>query len=281
LFSQRFLRKSRHPFFSHAARTGRIDMDPLRTPKLADSLAEHLERLILEGALRPGEKLAPERDLAAKLEVSRPSLREALDKLQARGLIVTNKAGNFVSHFLTPMTDPLTALFQSSDQALNDYLEYRCLIEGEAARLAASRATEVEREAIARCLEKLRAAHDLDDVAAEAETDAELHMLIYEATHNLVLLHVMRALYEMLRSDAFYNRRQLYTQAGARDELLGQHFAIAEAILARDPQAAAAAAAAHISGIAKTLNEIRDEQTRIARALRRMGRSELLAKHND
>lgn len=256
-------------------------MDPLRTPKLADALADHLEQLILEGALRPGEKLAPERELAAKLEVSRPSLREALDKLHTRGLIETNKAGNFVSRFLTPMTDPLTSLLQSSDQALTDYLEYRCLIEGEAARLAASRATDVEREAIARCLEKLREAHGLSDIAAEADTDAELHMLIYEATHNLVLLHVMRAFYEMLRSDAFYNRRQLYTQPGSRDDLLGQHFAIAEAILARDPEGAAAAAAAHINGIAKTLHEMREEETRVARALRRMGRSELLARQTD
>jgi GntR family transcriptional repressor for pyruvate dehydrogenase complex len=256
-------------------------MDPLRTPKLADALADHFEQLILEGALRPGEKLAPERELAAKLEVSRPSLREALDKLHTRGLIETNKAGNFVSRFLTGMTDPLTSLFQSSDQALGDYLEYRCLIEGEAARLAASRATDVERDAIARCLEKLREAHEANDITAEADTDAELHMLIYEAAHNLVLLHVMRALYEMLRSDAFYNRRHLYTQPGLRDHLLDQHFAIAEAILERDPEKAAAAAAAHINGIAKSLTEMREEQTRMARALRRMGRSELLARQND
>ena len=251
-------------------------MDPLRTPKLADALADRLEQLILEGALRPGEKLAPERELAAKLDVSRPSLREALDKLQGRGLIETNKAGNFVSRFLAPMTDPLTSLFQSSDQALEDYLEYRCLIEGEAARLAASRATDVERDAISRCLAKLRAAHECGDLAAEAETDAELHMLIYEAAHNLVLLHIMRALYEMLRSDAFYNRRELYAKSGSRDLLLDQHFAIAEAILARDPEAAAATA--HIKGIAHALKEMRQEETRVARALRRMGRSELLAR---
>jgi GntR family transcriptional regulator, transcriptional repressor for pyruvate dehydrogenase complex len=256
-------------------------MDPLRTPKLADALAEHLEQLILEGALRPGEKLAPERELASKLDVSRPSLREALDKLQARGLIETNKAGNFVSRFLTPMIDPLTSLFQSSEHALKDYLEYRCLIEGEAARLAATRATDVERDAIARCLQKLREAHEANDIAAEAETDAELHMLIYEAAHNLVLLHIMRALYEMLRSDAFYNRSELYAKAGSRDVLLDQHFAIAEAILARDPEAAAAAATAHIRGIASTLKEMREEETRVARALRRMGRSELLARASD
>ncbi len=179
------------------------------------------------------------------------------------------------------MTDPLTSLFQSNDQALEDYLEYRCLIEGEAARLAASRATEVERDAISRCLVRLRQAHDADDLAAEADVDAELHMLIYEAAHNLVLLHVMRALYEMLRGDAFYNRRQLYAKSGSRDLLLDQHFAIAEAILARDQDAAAAAATAHIKGIAQALKEMREEETRVARALRRMGRSELLARSHE
>jgi GntR family transcriptional repressor for pyruvate dehydrogenase complex len=256
-------------------------MDPLRTPKLADALAEHLERLILEGALRPGEKLAPERELAQRLEVSRPSLREALEKLNARGLIETSKAGNFVSSFLRPMTDPLTALLQSSDQALSDYLEFRVLIEGEAARLAALRATEVERKALERCLEKLREAHECDDLAAEADTDADLHMLIYEATHNLVLLHIMRAFYEMLRNDAFYNRRQLYAKAGAREKLLDQHIAIGAAILARDPEAAARAAAAHISGIAGALSEMRAEEARVARALRRMGRNGFLGKQGN
>ena len=107
-------------------------------------------------------------------------------------------------------------------------------------------------------------------------------MLIYEAAHNLVLLHIMRALYEMLRGDAFYNRRQLYAKSGSRDLLLDQHFAIAEAILARDPDAAAAAATAHINGHRRqALKEMREEETRVARALRRMGRSELLARSHE
>ncbi len=63
--------------------------------------------------------------------------------------------------------------------------------------------------------------------------------------------------------------------------LLDQHFAIAEAILARDQDAAAAAATAHIKGIAQALKEMREEETRVARALRRMGRSELLARSHE
>jgi GntR family transcriptional repressor for pyruvate dehydrogenase complex len=127
-------------------------MEPLRNPRLADSIADHLEQLILEGVLRPGERLASERELADKFEISRPSLREALESLQRRGLLETTKSGTYVAKFMAPLTEPLAAMLQSNEQALIDYLEYRGLIEGEAARLAALRATDYEIEAIRACL---------------------------------------------------------------------------------------------------------------------------------
>ena len=166
--------------------------------------------------------------------MSRPSLREALEKLSARGLLETSKAGTFVTKFMKPLTEPLAAMMQSNEQALIDYLEYRCLVEGEAARLAATRATDIELDALRGCLQRMRAAHEVEDPTAEAEADADMHMLIYEASHNLVMLHIMRALSEMLRHGVFYNRHQLYTHPGVRDELLAQHLAIGEAVLARD-----------------------------------------------
>ncbi len=252
-------------------------MEPVRNQKLADAIAAHLEQLILEGALRPGEKLAAERELAEKLEVSRPSLRDALEKLRERGLIETTKSGAYVTQFMASLTEPLASMMQSNEQALIDYLEYRQLVEGEAARLAALRATDIEREAIGACLQRMRSAHEVDDPTAEGEADVDLHLLIYEAAHNLVLLHVMRAFSEMLRGGVFYNRHQLYTRPGVRDLLLQQHLAIGEAVLARDPEKAAEAAANHVSATAVTLEDIRQEQTRVARALRRMGRSEFVA----
>jgi GntR family transcriptional repressor for pyruvate dehydrogenase complex len=252
-------------------------IEPVRSIKLSDAIADHLEQLILEGALRPGERLAAERELADKLEVSRPSLREALEKLQRRGLIETNRSGTFVTQFMAPLTEPLAAMMQANDQSLLDYLEYRGLVEGEAARLAAIRATEPEREALKACLDKMREAHAKDDPTDEAEADADLHMLVYEGSHNVVMLHIMRAFSEMLRHGVFYNRHQLYTHPGAREDLLRQHLAIGEAVLARDPEAARDAASRHMVATAETLKTIREEQTRVARALRRMGRSEFVA----
>jgi GntR family transcriptional repressor for pyruvate dehydrogenase complex len=91
------------------------------------------------------------------------------------------------------------------------------------------------------------------------------------------MLHIMRAFADMLRHGVFYNRHQLYTHPGARDELLAQHVAIGEAVLARDPGRAQEAASRHMESTAATLRAIREEQTRVARALRRMGRSEFVA----
>lgn len=249
----------------------------IRPVKLGDALAEHLEKMILEGVLRPGEKLAPERELAEKLSVSRPSLREALDKLQAKGLLETAKSGTVVAQFLAPLSRPLASLFADKPRVTADYFEYRRINEGQAAALAATRATDVDRAALEACAERMRKAHEVDDPTEEAGVDADLHLLVYEAAHNVVLLHVMRVFSEMLRNDVLYNRNQLYRRYGVRDQLLKQHLAIAEAILQGNPKAAEKAASDHISFTFETIEEIRRDEARIEASMRRISRADLLA----
>lgn len=65
----------------------------IKAAKLSDVILEQLENMILEGSLAPGEKLPPERELAKQFEVSRPSLREAIQKLEARGLVTRRQGG--------------------------------------------------------------------------------------------------------------------------------------------------------------------------------------------
>ncbi|AWK85736.1 FCD domain-containing protein [Azospirillum thermophilum] len=248
----------------------------IKPAKLADAIAEHLEKLILEGILRPGEKLLPERDLAVKLDVSRPSLRDALAKLEERGLLITGRNGTFIARFLSKISDPLATLLQDNPAATFDYLEFRHSIEAEAAALAARRATDLDRAAIRAIVERMRSAHSKDDSSEEAEADAELHLAVYEAAHNLVMLHIMRTLSELLRSDVFYNRADLYSRPGVRDLLLQQHLAIAEAVLSGDAGAARAAAGAHVQFTLRTLRDIRDSNARLEVSLRRIGRSDLI-----
>src|SRR6202162_4121548 len=172
----------------------------IRPEKLGDAIAAHLEKLMLEGVLKPGEKLASERDLALKLDVSRPSLREALDKLHGKGLIELGKAGAVVAQFLAPLSRPLAELFADKPRVTADYFEYRRIIEGQAAALAATRATDVDRAALNECSERMAEAHEIEDPSQEAAADADLHQLVYESAHNVVLLHVMRVFSELLRN---------------------------------------------------------------------------------
>ena len=251
----------------------------IRPAKLGDTIADHIERLILEGVLRPGEKLASERELALKLDVSRPSLREALEKLQAKGLIETGKSGTVVAEFLAPLTRPLAELFADKPRVTSDYFEYRRIVEGQAAALAAIRATDVDRAAFRECRDRIEKANELDDPSEEAAADADLHLLVYEASHNVVLLHVMRVFSELLRNDVVYNRAKLYQRSGVREQLLKQHLAIADAILRGDRRAAEAAASDHISFTSSTIEEIRRDEARIEVSLRRVSRSDLLADH--
>ena len=249
----------------------------IRPDKLGDAIAEHLEKLILEGVLRPGEKLAPERDLALKLDVSRPSLREALEKLQNKGLIETSKGGTVVAQFLAPLSRPLAELFADKPRVTADYFEYRRIIEGQAAALAATRATDVDRAALKECCERMERAHEIEDPSQEAAADADLHQLVYESAHNVVLLHVMRVFSELLRNDVLYNRHQLYRRFGVRHQLLKQHLAIAAEILRGDPKAAEKAASDHIHFTFQTIEDIRRDEERVEVSLRRVSRSDLLA----
>jgi GntR family transcriptional repressor for pyruvate dehydrogenase complex len=252
-------------------------LDAVRPPRIADAIAGRLEGMILEGVLRPGERLLGERELAERLGVSRPSLREALDMLAGRGLLVTGKSGTRIAQFLSPLMKPLAAMMQDKPRVTADYFEFRRLQEAHAARLAAQRATEVDREAIRQCAERMTNAHALKDLAQEDEADVDLHLLIYEATHNVVLLHVMRALADLLRNNIFYNRSKLYLRAGVRDELLQQHLALAGAIAGGKVKEAEAAAAEHIRFTFETVEEIRRDELRLETSLNRVNRSDLLA----
>ena len=252
--------------------------EAIRPAKLADTIADHLEQLILEGSLRPGERLLAERELAQRFDVSRPSLREALEKLEKRGLLTSGRGG---STYVAPLlgegfTEPLYSALASRPETTFDYLEFRRFVEGSAAYFAALRGTDVDRALIRECFETMEATHGQDDPSDEADADAAFHMSVYEASHNLVMLHIMRSLSDMLRKDVFYNRAKLYQRQGVRELLLEQHRAVYETVMAGDPAAARAAAEAHIDFTRDALQEIAKADARLELSLRRIANTELV-----
>jgi GntR family transcriptional repressor for pyruvate dehydrogenase complex len=255
-----------------------MSQSSVRPVKLADAVAHHIEELILEGALPPGERLLPERELSAKLDVSRPSLRNALDKLIERGLLKTDANGScYVSDEIgRSIKDPLLLLFDEP-RGRFDCMEFRAVVEAAAAGYAARRASQVDLDEITECFRRMEAAHQKGDVDEIATTDSDFHFAIYDAAHNTMLLQIMRSLETILRNNIYMNRKNLYEFRREREEQLVEHRAIYEAILARDSHAAEEASRRHMDSTMETQREIHDEEQRLETAIRRLARNDLLA----
>lgn len=243
----------------------------VKQPRISDVIMQQLETMILEGALKPGQRLPPERELAAQFEVSRPSLREAMQKLAARGLLVSRQGGGtFVAEDLgSGLSDPLLELFKSHPESQYDVLELRHALEGVSAYYAALRSTPADREAIRACYDKLEQFHQQKAFDKEVAADGEFHLAIAAATHNVVLLHMMRALFTLLRQHIWDNLEQIYPKGEMRSRIHQQHGLLLQAIVDGDPEAARQAAHDHLAFVEEVLLEQGRERTRLERALRR------------
>jgi GntR family transcriptional repressor for pyruvate dehydrogenase complex len=184
----------------------------IESEKLSSAVVRQIELLILRGILRPGERLPSERELSDRLGVSRPSLREAVAELQDRGLLATRAgAGIYVAEVLgASFSEALVKLFATHDEAVFDYLDFRRDLEGLAAERAARLGSDTDLKIVDTIFSKMEAAHTKRNPADEAGLDAEFHLAIVEASHNVVMLHMMRSMFQLLREGVFYNRSVMF-----------------------------------------------------------------------
>ncbi|WP_371225540.1 FCD domain-containing protein [Roseovarius sp. 2305UL8-3] len=240
--------------------------------KLSTAVTRQIEKLILRGILRPGERLPSERDLAEKLAVSRPSLREAVADLQKKGLLASRAgSGIYVADVLGNAFSPaLTRLFAEHNEAVFDYVAFRRDMEGLAAERAARLASDTDLKVIDAIFSKMEKAHLKGDPDKEAGLDAEFHMAIIEASHNVVMLHMLRSMFQLLRDGVFYNRQAMFRQRTTRSALLDQHRAINDAIQARDPEAARAAVTLHLTYVEDALSDLQKSERNEAIARQRL-----------
>ena len=245
---------------------------PVHPEKLSSAVVRQIELLILRGILRAGERLPSERELSDKLGVSRPSLREAISELQERGLI-TSRAGSgiYVADVLGSAFSPaVVQLFAAHDEAVNDYITFRRDMEGLAAERAARFGSALDLKVIDDALKRMEAAHASRNTDEEAALDTAFHMAIIDASHNVVMLHMMRSMYDLLRGGVFYNRAQMFQQPNGRDDLLAQHRAINDAIQRRDCAAARAAIERHMDYVEMALSTQRRAEQNDAIARQRI-----------
>ena len=246
---------------------------PLGKTRLADTIAAELEKRILEGSLKAGDRLPPERELALELGVSRPSLREAMQKMVSKGLLSTRHGGG------TYVTDRLDAYFVDPWQDMlkghpllhRDLLEFRQMLEGQAATLAAERATEADISQLDGAYAALEIAYAGDDVAACIDADVAFHQAIAEASHNLLIGHLTASLMRVIHGHVASNLTHLHEQPPRWSQLQAQHRAIWQAIRARLPAQALVAAGEHIEFVRQSIEDKARNEERQTRALRRLG----------
>ncbi|SQA97417.1 Pyruvate dehydrogenase complex repressor [Cedecea neteri] len=146
------------------------------------------------------KKLPPERELAKQFDVSRPSLREAIQRLEAKGLLLRRQGGGtFVQNSLwQSLSDPLVELLSDHPESQFDLLETRHALEGIAAYYAALRGTEEDLSRIGDCHIAIQQAQESGDLDAEADAVMQYQIAVTEAAHNVVLLHLLRCMEPML-----------------------------------------------------------------------------------
>jgi len=251
--------------------------DQVHQRRLSDDIVERLEGMILEGTLISGQRLPAERALAEQFGVSRPSLREAIQKMVAKGLLISRQGGgNYVAQALgSTFSDPLLQLLERNGDAQRDLLEFRHTLEASCAYYAAQRATEPDRARLKAAFEVLQDCYcRVDEVsrAEEGAADARFHLAIAEASHNAVLLHTIRGLFDLLKRNVVTNIGGMYQQRPeTRDMLINQHRELYQAIIEGRADDAREVSSRHILYVQEVLAEAQQEAQRVARAERRSG----------
>ncbi len=229
--------------------TVKSELEPVRKTKVYEEVVEQIQRLILDGRLKPGDKLPAERELAEAFGVSRTSVRDAIRVLELTGLVEPRQGEGTVVRDLTPdsLINPLASLLLRNSTLLAELLEVRRMLEPPIAARAATHASVEEmtrlQEILHRQKEKVRRGElAIDD-------DSEFHYTIATAAKNRVVLKVLDVLMDLLRES---RERSLQVQGRLQKSLAG-HRRILDAIQRRDPAAAEAAMRQHIDEIEAVL----------------------------
>lgn len=220
-----------------------MPLQQIEPRRLYRQIADQLRRLIERDEFPVGSRLPPERDLAAQLGVSRPSVREALIALEVEGLVEVRMGSGI--YVCAPDTAPLaTPAGSITAEPPLDVIRARQTIEGEMAANAARH-----------CTPALLAALDESVVLMEAEAaggnipvrgDRQFHLRITEVSENAVLLRLVAELFDERHNPLFAQFGNHFETAESWAAAIAEHRAVIAAIASGQPDAARAAMCNHL-----------------------------------
>ncbi len=226
--------------------------------RLRDRAAEQLLDMVVSSGLRPGQRLPPERELVGRLGVSRTVVREALNLLEARGLIsIEHGRGAVVSGGSTrAVRDTLGLLLRVRPKALWELLEIREILEVEISGLAAERAQEDDVREMRGQLDRMGSLIDAPEGYVDA--DVEFHALLARSTGNEVLLTMLDPIVELLRA----SREVSASRPGSARRALREHEEILHCVEAGDAGGARERMRVHLANTAGDIEAALGEEMR-------------------
>jgi GntR family transcriptional repressor for pyruvate dehydrogenase complex len=220
---------------------------PISPKKISSQIAEQIRSSILAGEFSPGDKLPPERELAEMFGVSRPSVREALNILASSGLVMSYQGGGTVVKSLVEMTagNPLADLIKGEQERALDVIEVRKCMEAWTSYYAAQRALPEDLRKLEKIVAEME--RNLEETKPSQDLDANFHIIIAQATHNVVWLHLMQSIFDAMKEFQRGVWRAVYLTEEDHRRLFQHHRAVYEAIRDRDAERARDAMLTHLT----------------------------------
>ncbi len=223
----------------------------------AFSLPKTLKQLhsaIVAGRVSPGTRLPAERALAAHLGCSRSALRETLQSLRSAGRIESRRGS--ASVVVANHASPLQTLLEQSPRGRLELLTVRSALDALAAEGAATLASDRELATIRKHQHAFATAITQNNRVAMARSDTAFHLAIAAASHNKVLVEVVRSLRDALETSIKISSDKLLEQPHFAETIIAQHSDIVAAIGRRDTAAARQAAQRHTAEITQRLQSL-------------------------
>jgi GntR family transcriptional regulator, transcriptional repressor for pyruvate dehydrogenase complex len=226
--------------------------EPIGRKTVSELVVQRVLDLVKSGHLGPGDKLPPERDLAAQLDVSRPTVREALRALSILGVLeIRHGGGVYVSSLeASELLSPLDFFVSLSAQNMAALFDARIQYEPMIAGLAAERLDGAALERLALLVAAQVAAPE--DAELFHDTDVEFHKTILEASGNEFLGRFGK----LLQVLGDQGRQAFQKRLSIRQQSIEDHQAIVAALQARDPAAAQRAMRQHMVNVRNALREV-------------------------
>lgn len=217
---------------------------PIKSMKVYEQVIEQVRNMIIDGTLKKGDKLPTERDLAAQLNVSRTSVREALRALEVIGLVESRQGeGNFIrENFQDSLFEPLSMMFLLEESKPKDILELRRIVEVETAALSAQKITNEDIISIMGLVAKMKNTLNED---TNAELDKEFHYKIAKSSGNLLVVSILNVISTLMDSFIKDARGIILSNKDNFQKLNKQHEDIFNALSSHDPNAASSSMRRH------------------------------------